>query len=526
MDRKKENERMREIISVFIRHGIGKGMMSSSMPASIRESFEELGSTFIKIGQILSMRPDLLPEQYIVEFQKFQDSVRPDAFDAIREAAEKELRMTLEEVFSEFEVSPVASASLAQVHLARLKDGTRVAVKVLRPGVRETMMRDIAIMKRLARRIRFLDRDNIVNFEDIADELENSTRKELDFMQEARNIWTFREYNSSVKYITCPAVYDEYTTSGLLVMSYIDGIKITDTAQLEKEGYDMGDISRKLADNYFKQIFEDGFFHADPHPGNIFIKENRIAYIDFGMTGTLSASMKDKFNGFLFGIVSRDVSEMAKAVLKICVQKGEIDIGEFHTDIDQMYSKYVEMSLQEVELKQLIHDLYGVLRRNRLSMPRDYAMLIRGVLTMEGLLERIAPEVNIFDMAMPYVRRQMLGDTDFRKEIKEQLENLYILLRTSPKVMWNFSRFVSDVMAGKMRIQEEKSMSAKMAAQVNRLVNRAILGIVAAALIVGAYIAAGTGTGGELLGLPDVSLIGYASALIIGIYLIRSGRSK
>jgi ubiquinone biosynthesis protein len=522
MDRKKENERMREIVSVFVRHGIGKGMRSSNMPVSIRESFEELGSTFIKIGQILSMRPDLLPEAYIVEFQRFQDSVRPEDFDSIRKAAEKELKMTLEQVFSEFEVSPVASASLAQVHLARLKDGTRVAVKVLRPGVRETMLRDIAIMKRLARRIRFLDRDNIVNFEDIADELENSTRKELDFMQEARNIWTFREYNSSVKYITCPAVYDEYTTPGLLVMSYIEGIKITDTGRLEEEGYDTADISRKLADNYFKQIFEDGFFHADPHPGNIFIKENKIAYLDFGMTGTLSTSMKDKFNSFLFGIVSRDVNEMARSVLKICVQKGEIDIGQFHSDIDEMYSKYVEMSLQEVELKHLIHDLYGVLRRNRLSMPRDYAMLIRGVLTMEGLLERIAPEVNIFDMAMPYVRRQMLGDTDFRKEIKEQLENLYILLRSSPKIMWNVSRFVSDVMAGKMRIQEEKSMSAKMSAQVNRLVNRAILGIVAAALIIGSALAASAASVGGASGMPAISLIGYAAALVIGIYLVRT----
>jgi ubiquinone biosynthesis protein len=521
MDRKKENERMREIVSVFIRHGVGKGLVSRNMPVSIRESFEELGSTFIKIGQILSMRPDLLPEEYIVEFQKFQDNVRPEPYEVIRQVVENELKRPLEDVFEQFETSPVASASLAQVHIAYLKVGTRVAVKVLRPDVRETMMRDIAIMKRLAKRIRFLDRDNIVNLQEIADELENSTKKELDFLIEAKNIRTFHEYNSSVKYITCPSVYGEYTTTDLLVMGYIDGIKITDTEQLEKEGYDISDISRKLADNYFKQIFEDGFFHADPHPGNIFINDNRIAYIDFGMTGTLSSSMKDKFNSFLFGIVSRDVNEMAKAVLKICVQKGDLDIGTFHADIDEMYSKYVEMSLQEVELKHLIRDLYGVLRRNRLSLPRDYAMLIRGMLTMEGVLEKIAPEVNIFDMAMPYVRRQMLGDIDIKTEVKEQLENLYILLRSSPKIMWNFSRFISDVTAGKLKIKEEKSMSPKMATQINRLVNRMILGLAMAALIIGASLVMGDRAGGEILGMPVMSVLCYSGALAIGLYLIK-----
>ena len=522
MDRKKENERMREIVSVFLRHGIGKGLVSKNMPVSIRESFEELGSTFIKIGQILSMRPDLLPEEYIVEFQKFQDNVRPEPYEVVRQVIENEMKSPLANLFERFEKVPVASASLAQVHIAYLKDGNRVAVKVLRPDVGEIMMRDIAIMKRLARRIRFLDRDNIVNLQEIADELESSTKKELDFLTEAKNIRMFHDYNSSVKYITCPEVYDDYTTANLLVIGYIEGIKITDTEQLQNEGYDISDISRKLADNYFKQIFEDGFFHADPHPGNIFINDNRIAYIDFGMMGALSSTMKDNFNSFLFGIVSRDVNEMSQAVLKICVQKGDIDIGTFHTEIEELYSKYVEMSLQEVELKYLIHDLYGVLRRNRLSMPREYAMLIRGVLTMEGVLEKISPEMNISDMALPYVRRQMLGDIDIIKELKGQLENFYILLRSSPKIMWNFSRLVSDVTAGKLKIQEEKSMSPKMTAKINRLVNRMILGLVMAALIIGASLAVDSAEGGNLLGLPVISLLGYSAAIIIGFYLIVS----
>jgi len=520
MDRKKENERMREIVSVFLRHGIGKGLVSKNMPVSIRESFEELGSTFIKIGQILSMRPDLLPEEYIVEFQKFQDNVRPEPYEVIRQIVENELKRPLGDLFERFETAPVASASLAQVHIAYLKDGNRVAVKVLRPNVRETMMRDIAIMKRLAKRVRVLDRDNIVNLQEIADELENSTKKELDFLIEAKNIRMFHEYNSTVKYITCPEVYDDYTTADLLVIGYIEGIKITDTEQLEKEGYDIGDISRKLADNYFKQIFEDGFFHADPHPGNIFIDGNKIAYIDFGMTGTLNSSMKDKFNSFLSGIVSRNVNEMAKSVLKICIQKGDIDIGEFRTEIEEMYSKYAEMSLQEVELKYLIHDLYGILRRNRLSMPRDYAMLIRGVLTMEGVLEKISPEMNISDMAMPYVRRQMLGGIDIKKELKAQLENLYILFGSSPKIMSNFSRLVSDVAAGKLKVQEEKSMSPKMAVQINRLVNRMILGLAMAALIIGASLIMGDRAAGEILGMPLMSVLCYSAALAIGFYLI------
>lgn len=528
MNRKNENDRMREIISVFLSHGIGKGVISKNMSVSIKESFEELGPTFIKIGQILSMRSDLLPESFIKEFQKLQDNVKPEAYEVITKVVEAELKKPIRDVFIKFNNVPTASASMAQVHLAFLKDGTKVAVKVQRPSVRETMMSDIAILKRLTRFIKLTPKDNTLNFQEIAEELEASAKKELDFLNEAQNAKKFNENNLKVTFITCPIVYDEYTTSNLLIMEYIQGIKISDTEELTKEGYEVNEIGIKLSNNYFKQIFEDGFFHADPHPGNIIIEKNKIAYIDFGMMGNLSNPMKNKFNRFLYGLVSRDVNEMAGAVLKICIRKGEVDSKAFRKDIEEMYSKYIETSLQEVELNRLINDLYHVLRKNHLSMPREFTMLLRGVLTIEGVLEKLAPELNIIDMAFPYVKRQMLKDMNIKKDMMAQLQNLYILYRSSPKIMENFIQFINTALSGKLKIQMEYNNSQNIVSQLNRMVNRIVFGIIIAALIIGSSLLVNTGVGTKINGISAIGLTGYISAFFMGLYLlisiIKSGR--
>jgi ubiquinone biosynthesis protein len=528
MNRKNENERMREIISVFLNHGIKKGVMSKNMSVSIRESFEELGPTFIKIGQILSMRSDLIPATYINEFQKLQDSVKPEDYEIIRKVIEEELKKPVSDTFLKFETLSTASASLAQVHLAYLKEGTKVAVKVQRPGVNEKMMTDIAILKRLARRIKLAPQGDVLNFQEIAEELEDSAKKELDFLNEAKNIKKFYENNSGVNFIKCPVVYDKYTTSELLVMGYIDGIKISDTEELEKEGYDINEIGLKLSNNYFKQIFEDGFFHADPHPGNIIIENNKIAYIDFGMMGTLSSSMKDKFNKLLYGLVTRDVDEMSQAVLKICIKKGEVDNKKFHNDIEQMYSKYIDTTLQEVDLNSLINDLQKVLRKNHLSMPREITLLLKGVLTIEGLLEKLAPEINIIDMALPYVKRHMLNGVDIKKDIMGQLQSFYILSRSSPKIMENFVHFINNALTGKLKVQMEYKNSENIISQLNRMVNRIVFGIIVAALIIGSSLIVNTETGTKINGISAIGLIGYIGAFITGLYLlisiIRSGK--
>ena len=307
MDTNYTKKRFKEIASVSIKHGLKKGI---SDPREFRLTLEELGPTFVKIGQILSTRPDIFPNEYILELQKLQDDVKPEEYSTVKNVVESELGNTLEEIFLYFEEKPIASASLAQVHLAILKTGEKVVVKVQRPFVKEKMTADIAILKKLAPVINFTPTGSAMDAREVVEELSNATEKELDFENEMKNIEKFCENNEDVNFILCPKVYGKYCTDKIIVMDYIDGIKIDNMSILQEEGYDLKDIATKLTYNYFKQIFEDGFFHADPHPGNILIHENKIAYIDFGLMGQLDNNMKKKFNELLEAVVDRDVNQM------------------------------------------------------------------------------------------------------------------------------------------------------------------------------------------------------------------------
>lgn len=281
MDSNYTNKRLREIVSVFVKHGIKNEL---SNPKQLRLALEELGPSFIKIGQILSTRADILPMEFITELQNLQDNVKPEDFKVMKEVIESGLNRPIDEVFMEFDEKPIASASLAEVFKARLKTGERVAVKVQRPFVKEKMLSDIRILKKLAPFINLTSpTKEIIDIREIVDELSDATIKELNFLKEMDNIVRFSENNKHIKYLTCPKVYKEYCTQRILVMDYIEGIKIDNIKRLKEEGYDIQDIAIKLTYNYFKQVFEDGFFHADPHPGNILIHNNTIGYLDFGL---------------------------------------------------------------------------------------------------------------------------------------------------------------------------------------------------------------------------------------------------
>jgi ubiquinone biosynthesis protein len=520
---KSEKERFREILSVFVNHGIGKVLTSQNIPVSLRESFEVLGPTFIKIGQILSLRPDLFSDEYTEEFAKLQNEVKPEAFDDIKKVIEGSLKKPLDELFLLFDKNPIACASMAQVHLAYLKDGTKVVVKVQRPEVRETMLSDIAILKRLARYMKRTPQSKILNFQEIAEEIEDSAKKEMDFLMEADNIRKFRQNNKGIKYITCPYVYDEYTTDRIIVMDFIEGIKISEIDKLAKRGYDVNEIGMKLADNYFKQIFEDGFFHADPHPGNIMINENKIAYIDFGMMGTLSKSMKERFNDFLYGLAFGDAEEMAGAVLKICVKKGNFDINEFRSDVEKIYGKYIDTSLGEIDLKDLIGDIFSVCRRNSLSLPREMTMLFKGMITIESVLEKLSPNVRIMEMLFPYVKKQILNEINISNLINmtnDHIVNLYLLSKSGFKITRKITKLINNASTGNFKIQMEHINLDSNVSRLNRMVNRVVFSIIIAAIIIGSSMIVSAEIGPKFYGVSAIALAGYIGALVMGLWLL------
>lgn len=522
MDRKDERDRLRQIVSVFVKHGMKDGIKSMTDPVKVRSALEELGPTFIKIGQVLSTRPDILPESFIQEFEKLQDRVKPEKYEVMKNIVESELKGKIDDIFQSFEKSATASASMAQVHRAVLKDGREVVVKIQRPNVKETMLGDIAILKRLVRLIEHVPQANVMDPKEVVDELESSVKRELDFLNEAENIRKFYQFNHDVKYIRCPEVYDNYTTSNVLVMEYIEGFKIIDTDKLNNQGYDMDDIARKLASNYFKQIFEDGFFHADPHPGNILIADRKIAYIDFGMMGTLDDFMREKLNMFLQGVAERNIEAIVQAVFRIGIKKGKIDSKKLYSDIEQIYNSYVEVSLDDVDLPQMIEEIFKVCRKNNISLPKEVTMLVRGVLTIEGVIAKLAPEINIMDIAVPYVKSQIINSKNYRDDVIEQLENLYRLSKSGTKIPLKFLELINCMLSGKLKVQLEHTNLEGSINHLNRMVNRIVFGLIVSALIIGSSLVINTAAGPKIFGLPVFGFIGYAGAAVMGFYLLIS----
>lgn len=528
MDKTGERKRIREIASVFMKYGVKEGLTDITNPVRIRKALEELGPTFVKIGQILSTRPDILPENYINEFGKLQDNVAPEEFSDICSIVEQELKAPIEGTFLSFEKEPAASASLAQVHKAVLKSGEVVVVKVQRPKVKETMLNDIAILKRLTLFMKLTPQGHVMNPKEVVGELMQSAKDELDFLNEAQNIKRFFENNNEIKYITCPKVFEEYTTSRVLTMEYIDGIKIADTERLEEEGYDLRDMGEKLAANYLKQIFEDGFFHADPHPGNILIRENKIAYIDFGMMGTIGKGMQDKFNSFLYGIATKDIDLMTQMVMRIGVKKGSVDTKRLYSDIEQIYNSYINEALYDIDIVRLMDEIFKVCRKNNISMPREITMLMRGMMTIEGVVAKIAPDMDVMDVAVPYIKHQMIKKRNYKQDVEEQLENLYILSKTGLKIPIKLLELINSALAGKLKVQMEHTNLENSVAELNKMVNRIVFGIIVASLIIASALIIRVDAGPKTFNISSVGLIGFVSTGILGLWLLisilRSGK--
>lgn len=528
MIKNKERERIKEIVSVFIKHGIKEGITNITDPVRVRRAIEELGPTFVKIGQILSTRPDIIPESYIYEFQKLQDNVRPEHFGEIKSVVESHLQGDINELFTAFDETPIASASLAQVHLATLKSGEKVVVKIQRPKARDTMLSDIKILRRLTMFMKFTPQGHVINPEEVVDELMQATRNELDFLNEAQNIKKFHANNKEVKCITCPRVYDEYTTSNVLVMEYISGIKIANLDELDRQGYDLKDIALKLANNYLKQIFEDGFFHADPHPGNILIRDKKIVYIDFGMMGTLSQGVLRKFNNVLLGLATKNIDAITQNILKIGIKKGNVDYKKVYSDIEEIYNNYAEESLYDIDLPRMLDEVFKACRKNNIAMPREVTMFIKGLMTIEGVVRKLEPDINVMDITIPYAKSQILKKRDYKQDMVEQLDNLYSLSKTGLKIPVKFLELINSALAGKLKVQMEHTNLENSVNELNKMVNRIVFALIIASLIIGSSLVINADAGPKMFNISIFGFVGFAGTGILGLWLLisilRSGK--
>ncbi|MDD3840162.1 MAG: AarF/ABC1/UbiB kinase family protein [Clostridia bacterium] len=525
MKKTNERKRIRQIISVFIKHGVKRGILN---PEQLRLALEELGPTFIKIGQMLSTRPDILPDSYIVEFEKLQDNVKAVEYEQINDIIKEELGKPTDQIFQTFQKQPIATASMAQVHYATMRDGGEVVVKVLRPQIRETMLNDISILRGLTRLFKFRLQDTVVDPSQVVDELWKTAQQELDLKKEAQNLHRFGDNNKDIKYIKCPRPYDEYTTSNILVMDYIGGIKITDINTLETEGYDVQEIAEKLASNYLKQIFEDGFFHADPHPGNILIDDKKIAYLDLGMVGMLDEKMLKKLNIFLYAVAMGDLDSMTQSVIRIGIMRKKVNINRLYSDIEQIYNSYIDRSFYNIDLPRFMDEVLKAAKRNNIAMPSDVTMLIKGIMTIEGLLTKLAPEISIMDIAIPYVKEKMLENRDLKKDFLEHLESIYAFSKSGIKLPAKMLELVNSALAGKLKVQMEHINLENSISELSKMVNRLVFGLIVAALIVASAIVINANVGPKIYDISIFGILGYVGAGMMGILLLvsilRSGK--
>ena len=364
MGKEESNEsktRFKEIREVLHKHGITRGVS----PEKLRMILEDLGPTFIKLGQIMSMHSDILPKRYCDELVKLRSDVSPMPFEEMKEVLEESYHCKWNEIFRSIEEEPLGSASIAQVHKAVLKDGGQVVIKVQRKGIYETMARDIGLLHQAVKLLPPVSLKGMVDLDMVLDELWDVTKEEMNFLTEAANMEEFAQKNSGIAYIGTPRLYKEYTTLRVLVMEYIDGFKIDDKKSLLENGYDLNEIGRKLADNYIKQIIEDGYFHADPHSGNVKVCGGKIIWIDMGMMGRLTERDRELLGQAVKGVALNDVSLIEEAVLALGEFKGKPDQSCLYDDIGNLLSKYGTVDMGKIDVAEVMMDLMEVMKEGK-----------------------------------------------------------------------------------------------------------------------------------------------------------------
>lgn len=513
----KTTSRLREITAVLLRHQIQRGLT----PQKLRAILEDLGPTYIKLGQIMSLHSDFLPKAYCEELTKLNSEVTPMSFSSLLEVIEHAYHIPYTEIFSRIDETPLGSASIAQVHRATLRTGEDVIVKVQRKGIYSTMARDIRLMHKAAKLIAPVGMlKNLVDLDRVLDELWQVTQEELNFLKEADNMEEFSRYNADLNYIRIPKLYREYTTTQVLVMEYIGGFRIDDRRGLLSEGYDLMEIGTKLADNYIRQIMNDGFFHADPHPGNIKIQDGKIVWIDMGMMGRLTERDRKILSSAIEGIADHDIGKIQKAVLDIGEFWGEPNREKLYQDIRQLMQQYGSAGMGTLNVAEVFQELTEIMKQNKIRMPHGLTMLARGLTHMEGVLAKLSPEINMTEIAAQRIKEELLSSLDWKKELNTALWQIYHSSKKGMEIPSLVSDILKEYMQGQARLNMELKTSRDLAFLLRKLVRNLVTGLWVSALLIGSSILCLTDMRPKLLGIPLLGAAGYAMAIITVLFVV------
>ena len=509
-------ERLGEITAVLRKHHITRGVT----PEKLRAILEELGPTYVKLGQIMSLHSDVLPQRYCDELMKLTSEVTPMPFEMVEEVINRSYREDWHNIFSSIEKETLGSASIAQVHKARLIDGTDVIVKVERKGIYDIMARDIGLLKRAVNLLPPVGGfKNVVDLEMVLDELWATAQEEMDFLKEAANMEEFTRNQQGIRYIRCPKLYHEYTTSRVLVMEYIGGCPVDDRASLLADGYDLGEIGRKLVNNYVKQVMDDGFFHADPHPGNVKVMDGKIVWIDMGMMGRLSNRDRNLMARAVRAIAVGDIAVLEATILELGDIQGKIDSGKLYGELRDLMDRYGNASMGSIDAVEFFKDTMEIMKNNHIKLPHGMTMLVRGLTQMQGVLLGISPDINMAEIAAGRLKEEMLQNFDLRTEAGKAGRRVYKAVGRSLDIPPLIKIALEEYLKGQARINMELDATKNMSNLLRRLVRNIVMGLWVMALLISSSIICTTEMKPQLLGIPALGFFGYVLAFAIFLYI-------
>ncbi len=554
----KNIKRIRHIVRVFLRHGFGQfieqvnlqrfiplskrfkffsrweKVEKHTIPERLRMAFGELGPSFIKFAQLLSSRPDLITTEYAEEFKKLQDKVPPFPSEKAVQIIEAELKMNLSDVFSDFEEVPVAAASIAQVHYATLRTGEKVIVKVQRPDIKQIIQDDITILTAIARlMVKYIPESKLFDPEGIVNEFSKTVRKELDFIAEAKNAQRFKRNFTGVQDVCIPEIYSHLLSEKVIVMERFEGVRIDNIPGIDALGINRRELAQKGVNVYFKMIFEDGFFHADPHPGNIFVfPDGRIGLVDFGIVGWLTPDLMEDIASAFLALYRRRFDDLIDTYINLGFVAGDIDIEEFKrelkADLVEILEPLYDLTISEVNFPEYLELLTLLVIKHGLKVPSELMLINKTILILDNIGRQLDPNFNAVTAAEPYAAKlikKRLSPRSVLDKAKENFSDMSRLLIDTPKQV---NRLLRKTLRDEVGMNINPIGMDKLIRDIDRSSNRLAFSIVVASIIVGSSMLIQSNIGSKIFGMPAIGAIGFLVAFLLGLRLlisiIKSGR--
>ena len=520
----REKHRSAEMIAIFARHNFYANGLT---PQELRTTLEDLGPTYVKMGQIMSSRVDLLPPVYCKELEKLRENVKPLDPAVAKAVIEQETGKRIDEIYTEFQDEPLGSASIAQVHYGVLKDGTRVVTKVQRPLIADMMRKDFVLLGRLVDLINIVEEDSdeqVIDFKSVIEQLEQVTKAELDFRIEAENTRLFKkECIDDEERISCPTVIDDLTTERVFTMTYIDGCSIDDTEKLLAEGCDLSEIGSVIVDSYLHQILDVGTFHGDPHQGNILVSHGKPYWIDFGMIGHITDKDIDLIQTAVKGMLIQDANVLVNAVMGMGAASEKTDRTKLTHDAEGFIEKYMNAkSVSDINMTEVFDEMMSLAAKNHVSMPGRFTMLARSITTMEGVIEQLCPDLNIFNMLYAKMKERRWQNANIKRELYEKGKELFNAGKKTARIPILASEALDAMVKGKTKVGFELTGYEEPLNRISHFLRYTVLTLVASVLFIGSCILCTTSFKPLLPnGVPLLAVAGIIFSIALAIFSIK-----